>query len=149
MTENMLHCDGRGRAAGHHLLTCPFLPHTLLAPRRNEPVDRVGQLKTPLLPQHHQSNRGNRLGHGINAENRIVAHALIALSIHQTHRLKISGYTVSRNQNLATRNFSRIDVVFSQVRTNSRELLFLESRSRRIYFHAVLPRYSRIEIPHW
>ena len=111
-------------------------------------MDRVGQLKTPFLPQHHQGDRGNRLGHGINAENCIVAHGLITLAIHETHRLKISGYTVSRNQNLTTGNLSRIDVVFSQVRTNSRELFFLESGSGRIYFHDVLPRYSWIEIPH-
>ena len=105
-------------------------------------MDRVGQLKTPFLPQHHQGDRGNRLGHGI-MRKIVVAHGLITLAIHETIDSKC-GYTCREQPDNREFSGSRS---FPQVRTNSATFLS-ESGSGRIYFHDVLPRYSWIEIPH-
>ena len=82
-------------------------------------MDWVSQLKTTLLPQHHQGDRRYWLSHRINTENSIVAHRLIALSVHQADRIEISGNTVSRYQDLTARYFAGVDIVFSQVCANS------------------------------
>ena len=45
-------------------------------------IDWVGELKPSVLQQHHQRNRRDGFGHGIDAKDGVVAHRLIALNIH-------------------------------------------------------------------
>jgi hypothetical protein len=51
-------------------------PHVL--ERGQEARDRIVELEPPLLVEHHDRHRGERLRHGVDAEDRIGPHRLAA-----------------------------------------------------------------------
>ena len=51
--------------------------------RRDEPRHRVGQLERALLVEHHRRDRGDRLGHRVDAPERVVGHRQPGLEVAQ------------------------------------------------------------------
>ena len=51
--------------------------------------DRIVQLETPLLVQHHDRRRGERLGHRVEAEDGVRRHPLLAFDVGQAARVEM------------------------------------------------------------
>ncbi len=74
-------CDEGGLARGHQTRQAGGVDAEVL-PRRNVRGDIIVQAERAFLDQHHQRDRGDRLAHGIDAEDRILAHRLVAFEVH-------------------------------------------------------------------
>ncbi len=57
--------------------------------------DRLVELELALLPQHHGGDRGDRLGHRINAEDRVGLHRPALGQVHHSDRLPIDDFAVA------------------------------------------------------
>ena len=60
------------RLAGGVFLRRAFIKYANVFELREEFGNRVLQLHQTLLVKHHQRDRGDRLGHGVNTENRFI-----------------------------------------------------------------------------
>ena len=58
--------------------------HLGLGEGRNVFGDRVIETKTPSFPEHHRGDIGHRLGHGIDAEDRVCRQWLAARQVQHT-----------------------------------------------------------------
>ncbi len=68
------------RAVGLHLA------HTEAAPLGDEAVDRIGELEHAALVELHERDGRDRLGHGEDTKDGVVAHGAFLLTIHQSER---------------------------------------------------------------
>jgi hypothetical protein len=68
----------RGFIVGRHQLdaTGTFHHHLLIGEGRDVFRHRVVQQQPALFPQHHRGNRNDRLGHRIDAEQRVLSHGV-------------------------------------------------------------------------
>ena len=69
---------------------------------------RIVQLQLALFVEHHNRNTGNRFGHRINAEKRILRHRLIRFPIAQTRSLEMHNLALSGDQRQNTCKLPRI-----------------------------------------
>ena len=60
--------------------------------------DRIGERQLALLEQHHRRHRGDRLGHGIDAEDRILGHRRLLLGVEAAHGLEVGDLAVPRDE---------------------------------------------------
>ncbi len=98
-------------------------------------MDWVVQLKEAALVQLHEGNRRDRLGHRINAEDRVVSHRSTTLEIHRAQRAEIGGVPISMHRHLAACNLLRLDVVPLEVTGNAFESFARKARALRGQFH--------------
>ncbi len=71
--------------------------------------DGIGDQEPPLLDQHHRRDRNDRLGHRIDAEDRVVAHRRPA-GAHRADRLAVSHLAVSGDQHRDARSLLLLDL---------------------------------------
>jgi hypothetical protein len=55
-------------------------------PLGNQLVNRIVELKVAVLVEHHERHGGDGLRHRVDAEDRVLAHGLAALAVHQADR---------------------------------------------------------------
>ena len=86
MREQMPDPDRLGRRDGHGAQRRTLLedPHTIEC--RDEAADRIAQVERALLVQHHRRDRGDRLGHRVDAEERVRLHRQSRLDVAVTTR---------------------------------------------------------------
>ena len=109
----------RGALAGN--------PDLVIAPFRNKSRDRIIELEMPLLVEAHQRDRGDRLRHRVEAEDRVVGHRRFALAIRHAHRLEVGDVAVARDERLASGDLPGLDIVAVQMIGNSIEPIGRES----------------------
>ena len=90
-------------------------PDLMVAPFGNVAADGVVELKIALFVQHHQGHRGDRLGHGIDAEDGVVSHRLVPFPVHLAEGAEVGHVAVTRDGDLAAGNLAGLDVVAVQV----------------------------------
>ena len=69
----------RGHGGRGQRRTSPV--HPQVGELRDEPRDRVGQLQEPALVEHQRGDRGDRLGHRVDAPERVVGHRAVGLQV--------------------------------------------------------------------
>ncbi|MDX5377773.1 MAG: hypothetical protein LPK08_09720, partial [Halomonas sp.] len=112
------HVTERDRAIGRlgdHVVAFARDPDAVVAPGRDEAADRVVQLKVAALIQHHKRHRGDRLGHGIDAEDGVVPHDLVPLQVHGAEGLLVGDVAVPGDLHLTAGDLLRADVVAFQM----------------------------------
>jgi hypothetical protein len=87
----------------------------VVAPLRNDPIDRIVELEIALLVEGHQRDRGDRLGHRIDAVEGVVGGRLAALAVHLAEGFEIGQVTVARDRDLAAGDLAGLDIVAVQV----------------------------------
>jgi hypothetical protein len=106
-----------------------------IAPLRNPAMDRIVQLEMALLEEHHQGDRRDRLGHRVDPEDRVLAHRLAALEIHQPDRLAVLDPPSPMDEGQEAGNLAGLDVAFLQMGADPRELLRIESAALVVHVH--------------
>jgi hypothetical protein len=81
----------------------------------------IVELEVPALVQGHQRDRGDRLGHGVDAKDRVVPHRRVALAIHAPERLEVGEVPAARDCDLAAGELARVDVTALEVFGDARE----------------------------
>ena len=112
------------------------LTHLQGAPFADVPVHRVGELERPPFVQLHQGERRDRLGHRVDAPDRVVADRRGALSVHETERPPVSQSAATGHRHLASRDLSSYDVTLLEVFGEALEASGVEAGTFRIDLHA-------------
>ena len=105
--------DGRGdeaRFAGRHQAGQAGGVDAQVLPRRDVRGDVVVEAEGPFLDQHHQRHRGDRLAHRIDAEDRILAHRLVALEVHAAGHAGMRKLAAAVDHGQHARQAAAIDV---------------------------------------
>ena len=76
--------------------------HAHVAQLGDHAMDRVVELEIRLLIERHQRDRGNRLRHRVDAEDRVLTHRLAAFGIHLTNRREVRDFAATRHQGEGT-----------------------------------------------
>ena len=81
-----------------------------LLPGGNVGGDGVVEADQALLDQHHQSHRGDRLGHRIDAQDRVLAHRLVALDVHVAGHAGVDQLALAMDHGQDARQVAAVDV---------------------------------------
>jgi hypothetical protein len=84
--------------------------HALIAPRRNELVHWIVELQPSLLPQHHQPHARDRLGHRVDAEDRVGCDRAFALDFEMSQRLEVRDLSPAGHQRERAGQLAGVDV---------------------------------------
>ena len=109
----------------------------MLSPGRDKFVNGIGELKAAFFKEHHQCDRGNGFRHGVNAEDGVIPHALLALEVHHAQRSVTGCHAVADNSDTATRNFLRCEIPLLQVVIELCKLSGAETRRFRVHVHRI------------
>ena len=113
MAQKILHDDRPSRRdvriAGLAIGTGGCHAHLHVFEGRQEFGDGIGELDDAVFDQHHRRHRGKRLGHGVNAEDRIELHGRICALVLQAEGVRIddlplAGYHDHHPRQLAVGN---------------------------------------------
>ena len=85
-------------ALGRHRLTPLAGPYVHRLEAGQHAADRVVQLETAFLVEHHQRHRGERLGHGIDAHHGVWRHGQVALTVRQAFAVLVGGLAIVVDQ---------------------------------------------------
>src|SRR5262249_23047472 len=110
-----------------------------VAPLRDEPRHGVAQLEHPALVQRHQRDAGDRLGHRVDAPDRVLLDRRGPLEVPGPERAEVADVPVPRDRGLAAGDAAGVDVPVLQVVGDPLELPLVQSRARWIDLHALLP----------
>ncbi len=99
--EHVAERDGPGGGLGLHVGSLAGHPDAVVLPGGDVAADRVVELEIALLVEGHQRDRGDRLGHGIDAVDRIVGRGLAALAVHLAEGLEVGEVAVAGDADLA------------------------------------------------
>jgi hypothetical protein len=110
-----------GRRAGQATAAADI--HAQVAPRRNEPVHRIVERHLAFLHQHHEGDAGDRLGHRIDAHDRVVPHRAPGLEVGVAEQRLVHDPAVARDQQLRTRQLAGADVALGKEAVDARKAL--------------------------
>ena len=88
----------------------PSLEHAQILPFRDVFMDRLVERDAALLDQHHEGHAGDRLGHRIDAKNRVVLDRRLALDIGKALHRAVDHLAAAVDQELGSRKAAGIDV---------------------------------------
>ena len=77
-------------------------------PRRNVGLDRIVQRDLALFDQHHERDAGERLGHRIDAEDRVDGQRRVALDVSLADSAEVSDLAVPRDEGHCARQSCRV-----------------------------------------
>ena len=89
-------------------------------------MNRVVQLKQTAFPELHQRHRGDRLGHRVDAEERVVGHGAPAFDVHVAERGETGKFAAPRDGELTAGDTLGLDVVVFEVIGNALQTLHIE-----------------------
>ena len=110
MAQHVTDADGAIQRLGLHGLAFARHIDPLIGPRGHKPRDRIIELEQTLLKQAHQRNRGNGLGHGIDAEDGVVCHRLTGGQIHVPKTTEEGLMPMARHRHLTARDPALINI---------------------------------------
>jgi hypothetical protein len=79
--------------------------------RRDEVADRVGELESAFLVEHHGRDRGDRLGHRVDAEERVRLNRFAAFDVPHSVRGQVRDLAPARDERQPAGQLARRDVV--------------------------------------
>ena len=129
------HVAHRHRACRRHeadVAVGVALAHLHVGPLGQELRDRVAQRDTPRVEQRQQGDAGDRLGHRVEAPDRVVADRLAALEVHRAERRRVRVVAATEDDRVTTRDLAGIDVTRSQVLVDPSKSVRVEARGLRI-----------------
>ena len=107
---------------GEEVRVVAALEDPQIAPFGDELPDRVVELEVPLLVELHQGDRGDRLGHRVDPEDRVGPHGLVPLAVHQPLRREPGRLAASGDEREAARDLLRLQVAAPQMIVDARQL---------------------------
>ncbi len=132
------HVAERDRAAGrlgdHRLVLAGDIDAVVL-PGGDVAADRVVELEVALFIEHHQRDRGDRLGHRIDAEDGVVGHRLAALQVHRPEGLAVGDLSAPGDGDLGAHDLLRADVVALEVVGDALQARGVEAGPLRLGVH--------------
>jgi hypothetical protein len=79
-------------------------------PHGNVGVNVIVQADQPLFDQHHQGDRSDRLGHRVDAEDRILAHRLVAFDVHTAAHAGMCEMALTIDVGQRARQIAAVDI---------------------------------------
>jgi hypothetical protein len=118
----------RARAAGKHAET---------APSRDVAMHRVVERDLALLDEHHESDRCQRLGHRIDAEDRVGGERHCALDVGMADEAGVGGFAKARDADQRAGQLAGGDVFFLEKCFDPREAVDAETQFGGVGAHSV------------
>src|ERR1044071_2523156 len=84
-------------------------------PRREIAVHRIGEREDAALVEHHERHGGDRLGHRVDAEDRVGPHRLAPLAVHDAERREPGDLAAPRDEGQRAGDLAGLDVARDQV----------------------------------
>jgi hypothetical protein len=81
-----------------------------IAPLRDVAMHGIVERDAAFLDQHHQRDAGERLGHGIDAEDRVFLQRAVALDIHVPERAAMGDLAVALDERQRARQLAGVQV---------------------------------------
>jgi hypothetical protein len=84
-------------------------------------MDRLVERDAAFLEQHHEGHGGDRLGHRIDAENRVVPHRRLALEVGKALHRRVHHLAAAIDQKLGPRKPAGVDIAVLEMRVETVE----------------------------
>ena len=85
-----------------------------IAPLRDVAVHGIVERDAAFLDQHHQREAGERLGHRIDAEDRVFLQRPVALDVHAAERAQVCDLAVALDERQRARQLAGIQILLLQ-----------------------------------
>jgi hypothetical protein len=100
----------RARAPRAERADEPALVDAEIAPLRDIAMHRIVERDAAFLDQHHQRDAGERLGHGVDAEDRVFLQRAVALDVHAPERAAMGDLAVALDEGQRAGQFASVQV---------------------------------------
>ena len=132
MGEEVQHFHRPVRLAGLDRITLAALIDHHVREFGNVPADIMVEAQLALLEQHHGGQRGDRLGHGVHAEDRVRADGLAAAEMCRAGIVFQRDLAAARDQRRHAGHLAGVDIVGLEILRNGRETVRIEANFVRV-----------------
>ena len=109
----------------------PGAVHGLLAPRRDPAGDRVVERDPPFLGEHHEGDARDRLGHRVDAKDRVLLEALLLRERGVAEHAPVDELALPRHEQQRARQQARLDVALGEETVDASQARRRRSRAQR------------------
>ena len=113
--QHVAHVHGPLRLDQRDALVVADHPDLECAPLRDVAVHRIEQLEHAPLVELHECDGGDRLGHGVDAEDGVVGHRDRPLAVHEAERAVVRDVTAAHDRDLAACDLAGVHVGRAEV----------------------------------
>ena len=105
----------------------PGAIHGLRAPRRDPAGDRVVERNPPFLGKHHEGDARDRLGHRVDAEDRVLLEAGVLCQRGVAEHALVDELALSRDEKQGARQEAQLDVALGEEAVDAGQALAVEA----------------------
>src|SRR5262249_25513068 len=111
------------------------LPDLEITPLRDEAADRIGKREKAALVQRQQRDAGDRLGHRVDAPDRVFFDRQRPLQVPRPEGPEVTDVTMANHGHLAAGDTASVYVAILQMLSNPVQLPLVQTCARSVRFH--------------